>query len=573
MHNGNNKNIASKILFIASATMIFVLIYYVSYHVPVHSDDCRYSLIGLSPAEHIRHYMKWSGRFITDYTSSILLNLFSRPVYMALNSIVFLLTMVLVCVFPNIVTKRNLIGKESFIVLWLIFILYWAANPNLGETSFWLVGSANYLWTIMWASIYICYFLHLLTRDDKMSGISAVLLFVFGFLAGLSNEALGISIVLFTMFMFFFYFKNRLFVLLDGLLATGIGYALLLFAPGNYKRMDFPTYASWHAMNIVDKFIFHVYTRMTRALGGVFLVDLLFLLVLFGALFILDKEEIDTKSLIFSIGFVVLSVCSLFVFLVSPAMPLRSENTALYLLLIAFSFAANMLENSQLKRRVIPLLFSVLIGLVFFIPSYSCVAYAYTQAKTQSEIRDGIIKDAIDNGSSSATVPNWFFTRLIKSGDMFDTFISHAAPEYYGIESINWKDVGFNFAVLQNGTASEVNASIKEGLELKHIYTAVKSPFENTIALEFNQDVSSFAAEGEKNIYVHLYKDGQEDPTDITLPLNKCIQIGNSYYYGITDPVMYLKGVNRIEIELTNGSDSESDSESDSTSVTVELNM
>lgn len=550
MPNRTIKNKTSRLLFIASAVLIYILIYYVSYHVPLHSDDCRYYLMGLSPAEHLKHYMKWSGRFVTDYTSSILLNLFSRPVYMAINSLVFLVIMVLVSVLPNIVRKRPLFDKETFLVLWLVFLLYWAANPNLGETSFWLVGSANYLWTLMWASIYMCYFLHLLTKDQDPSVKDVMILAVLGFLAGLSNESLGISMVLFTMCMFFLYFRTRLFVLLEGLLVTGVGYAFLLFAPGNYQRMDFPTYESWHAMSIVDKFIMHVYSRMTTALGEVFLVDLVFLLILFGALIILDKEEKDPQSYIFSMGFVVLSICSLFVFLVSPAMPRRSENTALFLLLIALSFAANMLESSRLTRRVIPLLCSLLIAMIFFVPSYSCIAYAYSQALTQSEIRDGLIGDAVENGSESVVVPNWFFTRLIKSNDKFDTFRSHAAPEYYGIDSIEWQDVGFNFAVLRNGDAAELNAPVQDGLVLQKVYTTKKSPFENTIALEFDQDVASFVEEGGKSFHVHLYTEKSEDPIDIELPLNRGIRIGAHYYYGITDPVMYLKGLSRIEIEL-----------------------
>ena len=134
-----------KIVFCVNAAVIYALIYFVAYQVPIHSDDYSYYQLGLSLKSHIEHYLGWSGRFITDYISSLLLNLLTRPVYMAVNSFVLLTVMVLVSVLPSFVRNRGeIIHRGSSVILWLVFVLYWVANPDLGQTSFWVVGSANY---------------------------------------------------------------------------------------------------------------------------------------------------------------------------------------------------------------------------------------------------------------------------------------------------------------------------------------------------------------------------------------------------------------------------------------------
>ena len=81
------EKVNGKVLFLVNAVIIFALIYFVAYQVPFHSDDYSYFQQGLSLDAHIKHYVNWSGRFITDYTSAILLNVFKRPIYMAINSL------------------------------------------------------------------------------------------------------------------------------------------------------------------------------------------------------------------------------------------------------------------------------------------------------------------------------------------------------------------------------------------------------------------------------------------------------------------------------------------------------
>lgn len=52
----------------AMILLAFLAIFLIEWYTPIHSDDYRYYLLGISPESHFHHYMTWSGRIIADYT-------------------------------------------------------------------------------------------------------------------------------------------------------------------------------------------------------------------------------------------------------------------------------------------------------------------------------------------------------------------------------------------------------------------------------------------------------------------------------------------------------------------------
>ncbi|SEI97937.1 hypothetical protein SAMN05216514_10747 [Kandleria vitulina] len=543
-----------KVLFLVNAVIAFALVYFVAYQVPLLSDDYSYFLKGLSLHAHIDHYLNWSGRFITDYTSSFLLNVFKSPIYMALNSLVLIVVIMMISILPNIVRKEKKITRCSSIIFWIIFMLYWVSNPNLGQTSFWLVGSANYLWTLMWASIYFVYFLSLLVNDTKTGIRQYVALSVLGIFAGLSNEALGISVVLFTISMFFMFWKEKKQSLIVGLLSSGIGYAIMYFAPGNYARLTNEAFAGWRDLSNVDKVLTHIFERMSVALGGFYIVYLVLILMLIAVLWVRNGDKIDEKSYIFSFIFCVLSVCSIAVFVAAPFMPPRGENTSLYFALLAVSFVANILIDTKTRKRFIPLSALAAVCGVYFVFSYAFVSYAYIQTNTQSVIREGIIKDAKNSGNDTAIIPDWYFTRLAKDSDKFDMFRSGAMPTYYGLNNIEWKNINFNYAVIKNAKPINVNKKLKNGLTLTNIYAKFNAPFEQTIVFEFDNSLMNFVQKGDTILYIHLKIDGREMFVNADLDLNDFVQIGDKYYYGKTMLTPRINKLSSIDFGFYNPS-------------------
>lgn len=291
-------------MYIASAIIIYILICIPAYYIPFHSDDYLFYLRGISLEALLKHYMTWEGRLIGDYTGALLLHFFSRPVYMGINSLIFLIILVQISFVPSVVDQKSVINKSNVILLWLAFFLYWLCNPCLGQTSFWIVGSVIYLWPLMWAGCYILLLFKLLQntvyvtkcteRSKNLTTLNTqlphqlvakydlLLLGGLGFLAGLSNEATGATVVLFTIVLYLFFrykgyskhllnieldFSRRNDVLLIGLFSTLIGFLVLVLAPGNFVRMKWVEFADWQSLSLIEKILYHVFQRIPLAIS------------------------------------------------------------------------------------------------------------------------------------------------------------------------------------------------------------------------------------------------------------------------------------------------------------------
>lgn len=329
-------------LFILSAIVIYILIYIPAYFIPFHSDDYIFFMRGTSLKPLLHLYMNWEGRLIGDYTASLLLNLFSRPIYMAINSLVFLIVLINISVITQLLQGRKAIDKFSSFLLWITFFLYWLCNPNLGQTSFWVVGSAIYLWPLMWISFYVAYLIKLLQNNmlefycDNYK--QTLLLSFLGFFAGLSNEATGASTVFLTLILFLLYRAKRIKeirikesctisyiktidnnirkVLLTGLISSLIGFLILALAPGNYVRMSVPEFASWRSMTLHDKVLIHILGRMPDAITQFWFAFALISVLLFILLHGLPKQlrELKHSCCIISACFLIIAGLSSFVF-------------------------------------------------------------------------------------------------------------------------------------------------------------------------------------------------------------------------------------------------------------------
>ncbi len=185
----SNKSI---FILLALATL-FVLIPTV--FTPLHSDDFIYVLHNDQWSNLVWRYFNWSGRIVADSFSLVVLQL---PKFLTslIQSLIWTGLIFLITTLPGIVNQKFKFHKLHFII---IFMLYWVDNPNLGQTSFWTVGFANYLFTNFLILAYFTFLFYL--RDRKLNSLSMVGLIILATLAGNSNENTSIVIVLLTMVM------------------------------------------------------------------------------------------------------------------------------------------------------------------------------------------------------------------------------------------------------------------------------------------------------------------------------------------------------------------------------------
>lgn len=124
-----------------------------------------------------------------------------------------------------------------------IFFALWAFNVKFIDTCLWLAGACNYLWMLVVVLAFLIpyvrnYFDVNAFQDCKKA--LAVGIFFLGILAGWSHETTTCWIII--VLTYWLYVSNKIgdiqFWKITGYIGFCIGYALLIFAPGNFSRLQ-----------------------------------------------------------------------------------------------------------------------------------------------------------------------------------------------------------------------------------------------------------------------------------------------------------------------------------------------
>ncbi|WP_295359511.1 DUF6056 family protein [uncultured Succiniclasticum sp.] len=255
-------------------TAVFLFFYLLNYLMPMtFGDDYLYSFIWQGKPmfvplteEAIRcssvvdvihsqwsHYFTWSGR-VVSHTLAQLLLWCGKEFFNVCNACV---SSVLVLEIYWCVHKGNASGDLKPGMICLILFALWFFIPSFSSSFLWLVGSCNYLWvTTLLCGFLIPYIRKYYCFKEKFfdNGWFSYVFFFFGVIAGCSNENSCLWIIV--LLLAFIHFSKKESAV-DSWLYTGIaglilGYAVLLFAPGNYARLLSVHGSNWFTM---DKFL------------------------------------------------------------------------------------------------------------------------------------------------------------------------------------------------------------------------------------------------------------------------------------------------------------------------------
>ncbi|ECF6051809.1 hypothetical protein FNN84_11435 [Salmonella enterica subsp. salamae] len=486
-----------------SLFVVFTLVYLIGFITPMNSDDYTYALRDLSFSGVKMHYLGWSGRVVSDTISTSLLKFFPPHIYNAINSAALTLMVLCWTIIPAKLTRSS----PSPYVMIFLFFLYFIANPALGQTNFWLVGSANYLWTNMFIAIYIL--ISICVSNGNRSNFKLLAYAVSSILAGCSNENTSLVVVLISIAYFFIMNRNK--YLLIGVFGTAIGAGVLLLAPGNLSRAS--TIQDWYNQPLAWRILEHFSERLPSAMGAYWQVYIAFIILLISV--VLSRNS-SSKLMFGSFLFMLGAIAANVAFLASPAMPSRALNGALCFMIISTSFAAHSAFTKFNKTSFYVSATACVMTFLYFIPSYSLYYSSIKSISRQTDIREEIINRAKDNKQDQAIIPDYYFPPVLHAGPSLDTFNSEAMSRYYGIDLKITAPGFFDYSRVFNYKPININAKICNNVYIKALWIYKQQMGIKTfIIFEFNKNPADFL-DGNTAMFISLKtKDGEIINADV----------------------------------------------------------
>ena len=466
-------------------------------YVPMQSDDYSFMMKGISPLTHYYFYLQWSGRLVANFMGAFMMGELPKYAYSALNSVAFSLLVIFISSIPfadKLVSKWQFCLRVAF-----IFVLYWIANPNLGQTSFWIVGSANYMWTNMFIAAFFVY----LMRSIRSQKTNVIALFILGLTAGCSNENTGAVVVFLSAFVLIYEKANRS-VIISSMSGVIIGAAILLLSPGNRTRAA--TFVEWNSMSFMQKYQIQFFERFPQAMAEYWPVYL----ALIAAIIVASMGgKLKRSTIIYMTAFIVATIAANAAFIGSPVFPPRSMNGGLCFLLIALSFVLVDAFKSSGKFEGGLMTCIAIFSAAYFIPSYYLFTKAMIATHGQEEIRDKMVAEARDGGEKEVKIPAFYFTKMVKENDKFDTYHSPDMARFYGLSKIDRFSPGFDFSQINKAQKIKTDLTFygKERLEWIGFYSEGLGA-KGVVLMEFTGPIYPIAKKGDR-IYMHIYLRGK----------------------------------------------------------------
>ena len=318
------------------------------------------------------HYMTWGGR--TPAHTLIQIFIWIGKIYFNVaNTLMFIALIILIVRLAEVrLTTKNL--------LWIVLGM-WIAVPEWISTMQWLTGACNYLWAGV-AQLLFIYFIFRppapTLTGGSVGGAQKIFLALLGLLAGWSNEAGAAATFFIALCMIFRQKKIRAEQSL-GLIFFLIGFALLIFAPGNFNRLQLscPDFVLSTAL-IID----HIFI----ALQIIFAELILFVPI---AILIFRRRPLGSIKIFVAAG---LLVPTMMIF--SPEFPLRSCFMSAIFLMIASTAAFDQI-NFDPRKFFVPLTVIGVMWTLSIVGSLYSDVSIYRQTQRRIELIDARQSDAL----------------------------------------------------------------------------------------------------------------------------------------------------------------------------------
>lgn len=375
-------------LFLALTVVAVCLI---NFYIPLFADDYGFFFI-FNESGRVTHlsdilvsqynyHNSWGGRNVAHFMLQFLLMLQSKMLLALVKTLWFFLTILVAIVLAYGTDFRQKLTPQ----LWFIIVAgFWVLHPCLGESSFWITGACNYLFTPLLVLCFLLPFRFLIDSIIKnqvqivnplssmpwLNFIFKVIWLVLAFFAGWSNENFVIGgFLLIVLCLFFCYrYKQKVapyFYL--GILFFGIGAYMLISAPGNQVRIA--TDVDWMHMPKYIIFIQHF---------GYFLRNELAEILIFIVFIFLYRQCQLQRFKQFALLVFATGVLIDFIMIFSPEMPWRTFTCGFLLKFVAIValFDQSILLKPKIHKLIILLYLIFIISLLHALIAY-VILYKY----------------------------------------------------------------------------------------------------------------------------------------------------------------------------------------------------
>ncbi len=428
----------------ATLFVAFISIFIIEWYTPLHSDDYKYAMMGNSFDAHTYHYLTWSGRVVADYASTLLLASESRFVISAMTGLLAVAFCYFIVKTPTGTLRWK---KHDTSIFALIFLTFWLANPNIGQVVFWIVGSANYLWTNLFVVAWIWNLYRIQTQREEHT---QTVMLILGLLAGCSNESIApfvVGLAAMAIVHDLWQYKKLLLNKCLYFVTTLVGASILIFCPGNYQRAKGE---EWYNASLFEQVFIHIKERMS---GHLALIWISYMVLALLALVLLYAQRKGFRFNKFNLRLVVFSMLvgigTSFIMFASPSYPDRVVMSTFVFFLLAISFLARELLNT-LDKTVSCAVTAINILLVsVFIWSYTLMCTAYIHVYEQNQVRLDIINTQIQHHKQEFVIPDFVFTKMQNRGGEFDFWHEDSVyGKYFDVQSIARKSTGVDYSIM-----------------------------------------------------------------------------------------------------------------------------
>lgn len=447
MQNNNNSYTVGFILII-----VFLSIFVLNRLTPIYADDWVY--MGVFGANHFQpinniadifesqynHYFLWGGRTVVHFIDQLLL-FFKEPWLSIFKSLFFIL-------YIFILYKYSSIKNDAYNALLVLFIsvIIYSFIPYFEEIILWTTGTVNYLFGITIALIFLYpfYKYYIIGKDVLKVKYNYVLIFIFGIIAGWTNESTGATLIFILCLLLVYLYKFNIQIpkwIIAGFAGFFIGYLLMILAPGNYARLTIEQSNSCLAEPSFKEIILfrikNVFYHYTQNIHAVFLLFFSIVNIVVVTYFFKKNNLIDRRKIYASILFFISGNFSSIVMLAAPIYPIRASFPMITFFILTISITTSELIKIPKTRNFIIIMLTFFI--VFFIRRYYFMYSKITIINQEILARDKYVEEQKKIGNldiilEERKIPHPFFHVDFSSDENYLT--NKAYSDVYGLNSI-----------------------------------------------------------------------------------------------------------------------------------------